>query len=306
LICLHWIRRQTNIDYSREIEADRQYVATQSLRGDLGIVLRALPALFLGGTQGVTADVATILDIRIDNLTLDHAVEQVVAQLAANEPSQVCFVNADCVNIAQHDLQYLEILRRADLTLADGIGLKLAGKILGSPIRQNVNGTDMFPRLCSALSRSGRGMFLLGGLPGVPEAVRDWLAANYPQVNVRGCHHGYFSPQQEPAVLRQIAESGAELLLVALGAPRQEKWIDRHQRDTGARVAMGVGGLFDFYSGRIPRCPQWLREMGLEWLYRFWQEPGRLWRRYFVGNGVFLLRVCWARLHLPTTLHRTA
>ncbi len=97
----------------------------------------------------------------------------------------------------------------------------------------------------------------------------------------------------------QVRDSGADLLLVALGAPRQDLWIKKNIASTGARVAMGVGGLFDFYSGRIPRAPLWMREIGMEWFYRFTQEPGRLWKRYFVGNAVFLYRVIKERIVSP-------
>ena len=139
------------------------------------------------------------------------------------------------------------------------------------------------------------GLYLLGGRPGVAEGVRDWLAQEHPEVKVSGYHHGYFTSEEEPEVIGHIADSGAKLLLVALGAPRQDMWISENLERTGVRVAMGVGGLFDFYSGRTPRAPQWLREMGLEWLYRFGQEPGRMWKRYFVGNALFLIRVIKAR-----------
>ena len=174
--------------------------------------------------------------------------------------------------------------------MADGIGIKIAGKLLGQEIKQNVNGTDLFPRLCAALSHTQHRVFLLGGQPGVPEKVRQWISDHYPAVVVCGWHHGYFSPTEEHTVIEQIADSKATLLLVAFGVPRQEKWIHRHLEATGVKVALGVGGLFDFYSGRIPRAPQWLREIGGEWLYRLCQEPQRMWKRYIVGNAMFLMR----------------
>ncbi len=295
LVCLWWVRRRANIAYEGEAETDGEYVETRSIRGDLGIALRAIPAA-LYGEGGVTAQkVVPILGVPIDNLTMSEAVEAIVKRLEDADPFQVCFVNADCINIACRDPDYLGVLRRADLKLADGIGLKLAGKLLGLDIRQNVNGTDFFPRLCEALSGAGRGVFLLGGRPGVAEGVRGWLAERYPGVTVSGVHHGYFLPEEEGEVIRRIAQSGAAVLLVALGAPRQDRWIHQHLEQTGVRVGIGVGGLFDFYSGRIPRAPLWMREMGLEWFYRFCQEPGRMWKRYFWGNAVFLFRVLRSR-----------
>jgi N-acetylglucosaminyldiphosphoundecaprenol N-acetyl-beta-D-mannosaminyltransferase len=163
-------------------------------------------------------------------------------------------------------LAYRRILCHATLTLADGIGMKRAGKFLAQDFKQKVNGTDLFPRLCRGLSGANRGISLLGGQPGVAEGVRNWIAEHYPAVLISGYRDGYFSAQQEPGVIRDIAQSSADLLLGALGVPQQELWIARHLSATGIRVAMGVGGG-DFYAGRTPRAPQWLREMGLEWLY---------------------------------------
>jgi N-acetylglucosaminyldiphosphoundecaprenol N-acetyl-beta-D-mannosaminyltransferase len=149
----------------------------------------------------------------------------------------------------------------------------------------------LFPRLCAALAGTSHRVFLLGARPEVVAGVRDWIAQHHPSVTVCGSRDGYFNAAEEPQVIADIAAARADLLLVALGAPHQEKWIARCLAATGVKLAIGVGGLFDFYSGRIPRAPQWLRELGGEWLYRLYQEPRRMWRRYLVGNVVFLWRV---------------
>lgn len=232
-----------------------------------------------------------LLGLSINNLTLAEAVETIVEQLDGPAPQQVCFVNADCVNLAYRHPEYRDVLRRADLVFADGIGMRLAGKILKAPVRDNVNGTDLFPRLCEALRGTGKSLYLLGARPGVAERVCDWIAEHYPGVLVAGCRHGYFTADEEPSVIQAIADSGADLLCVAFGAPRQDLWIHAHQSNLGVKVAMGVGGLFDFYSGRLPRAPQWMRRLGLEWLYRLYQEPTRLWHRYLLGNPLFLCRI---------------
>ncbi len=132
---------------------------------------------------------------------------------------------------------------------------------------------------------------MLGARPGIAEAFAGWIEKHYPGVRVKGFRDGYFDASQETAVIRDIRDSGAAILLVAFGSPRQDLWIGQHLPDLGVRIAMGVGGLFDFYSGRIPRAPQWMRELSLEWFYRLYQEPRRMWRRYLVGNVVFLSRV---------------
>ena len=291
LVCLWFIRKRANIAYSAEAASDSEYVESQSVRGDFGIALRAIPALLYGEGVAVTRDTVSILGLSIHNITMTDALEWIAARIQAPSPSQICFLNADCANLSYRDTEYKAVLNEAELVLADGIGLKLAGKLLASEIRQNVNGTDMFPRLCETLAGAAAGIYLLGARPGVADAVGKWIAEHYPGVVISGCRDGYFSAGDEPAVIAQIAQSGAAVLLVAFGAPRQDIWIRRNLHATGVKVAMGVGGLFDFYSGRIPRAPVWMREIGMEWFYRFIQEPRRMWRRYFVGNAVFLWRV---------------
>ena len=168
---------------------------------------------------------------------------------------QLCFVNADCANIAYRNPDYRRYLDRAELVLADGIGMKLAGKLLGSEIRQNVNGTDLFPRLCESLSGTGAGIFLLGARPGVAEKVATGLSSIILAQWSAAIVTATFPPRRSPRWYRRSRAPGAAVLLVAFGAPRQDMWIHRNLAATGVKVAMGVGGLFDFYSGRIPRAP---------------------------------------------------
>jgi N-acetylglucosaminyldiphosphoundecaprenol N-acetyl-beta-D-mannosaminyltransferase len=132
----------------------------------------------------------------------------------------------------------------------------------------------------------------------VAEDAAKWITEHYPDLTISGVHHGYFSPQEEAAVLEDINSSHAKILLVALGAPRQDKWIAEHKASINSKVLIGVGGLLDFYSGRIPRAPYWVRELGMEWFYRFCQEPRRMWRRYFLGNLDFLYRVVCERMRV--------
>lgn len=301
LIGLWWLRQRSNIAYEAEAVIDAHYVETHSVLEDLAITLRAIPAAFYGGGAVSASEYLTLLGIPIRNLTMSEALSTIAGWLDGDSCRQVCFVNADCANIAYRDSEYLSVLQAADLSLADGIGLMLAGKLLGREIKQNVNGTDLFPRLCEALAGSPHGIYLLGARPGVAESVRDWIALNHPGVRVVGLHHGYYPPEDEERIIDDIAGSGASVLLVAFGAPRQDTWISKHLKETGASVALGVGGLFDFYSGRISRAPQWMREIGFEWIYRFWQEPGRMWKRYLVGNAVFMLRVLTERFRRSDT-----
>jgi N-acetylglucosaminyldiphosphoundecaprenol N-acetyl-beta-D-mannosaminyltransferase len=291
LISLWWIRKRANIDYATELDVDMEYIQTHSALSDIGVCLRAIPAILYGQGVPTVPDQIEILGITINNLTMTEAIDTIVDWSASSGARQICFLNADCANIAYRNSTYLSVLNNASLCLADGVGLKLAGKLLGQDIAQNVNGTDMFPMLCKSLSERNVGLFLLGARAEVVEGVADWVHKNHPNLKLAGFHHGYFTPEEEPGIVEQIRDSGAGILLVAFGVPKQDLWIQHHLKELNVGVAMGVGGLFDFYSGRIPRAPLWMREIGMEWFFRFMQEPGRLWKRYFVGNTVFLSRV---------------
>jgi exopolysaccharide biosynthesis WecB/TagA/CpsF family protein len=248
------------------------------------------------GIAAPTFERIELLGTPVDNATMPEAVGAIKDRLNGSEPTQVCFVNADCINVTYRNAEYRQVLADADFVFADGIGMKIAGKVLGKSVRDNVNGTDLFPRLCMALANSGARIFLLGGRTGVADGVGRWITAHFPGLHVCGTRDGYFQAHQEPAVIQQIAESKADILLVAFGAPRQDQWIHDHLKEIGCKVAIGVGGLFDFVSGRIPRAPRWMRTCGLEWLFRLSREPRRLAKRYLIGNPVFLYHVAYERM----------
>lgn len=301
IVCLWWIRQRTNIAYGSELAADQQYVATRTLLGDAAILARAVIASVYGGATRETRESIRIFDLPVTNITMDTAITRMVEQVSAiqvggTEPKQVCFINADCANLSFRNAEYRGVLQGAWMNLADGIGMKIAGRVFRQEIRENQCGTDVFLRLCEALAGTDKSLFLLGGKPGVAERVRDWMAERYPTTRVAGTQHGYFTSNEEPDVLKKVAASGASILLVAFGAPRQDTWTAQHLKATGAALAMGVGGLFDYYSGNVPRAPLWIREIGMEWAFRLCQEPKRLWRRYLCGNVAFLARVAWWRI----------
>jgi N-acetylglucosaminyldiphosphoundecaprenol N-acetyl-beta-D-mannosaminyltransferase len=294
LFSLWSLRQRTRIDYGDEWNTDAEQIARRSLGHDLGILMRNLLASVYGRAAGAENGDPVLVDtVRVHPVTMDEALEAIDRRRAGpgTTPLQLCFVNPDCVNIARRNPAYRHAVNRAELVAPDGIGMRIAGKILGKGFRQNVNGTDLFPRLCERLARDGGRLYLLGGRPGVAEGVGDWIGRHHPGVAIAGLQHGYFDIGDQETVIDGIRASHADVLLVAMGAPRQDLWIQEHAARTGVKVAMGVGGLFDFYADRIPRAPQWLREIGLEWTFRLYQEPGRMWRRYLVGNFSFLTAV---------------
>lgn len=229
-----------------------------------------------------------IFGVKIFTGSMNQAVTQLRHLLA--EPDQPCrfcaFVNADCLNQAYINPAYRQILARAECVWADGSGVAIAGRHLQVPVQDNVNGTDMLPILCQA----GFRLFLLGAQPGVAQKAAERLRGLYPQCQIVGVDNGFFQGREE-AVIDAVNAASTEILLVGMGVPRQETWIVENMHRLQCRVAIGVGGLFDFASGRIARAPQWMRKSGLEWLYRLWQEPRRLFRRYVIGNPLFLYRL---------------
>lgn len=203
---------------------------------------------------------------------------------------QVNFLNAHCVNLAATDEAYRTILKDCDMLLPDGSGISLAAKIARQPMGDNLNGTDLFPELCERAARKGVAIYLLGGQPGIAAAAAATMQATYPGLRVAGTRDGFFSPDQVDAVIADINRSGAGMVFVGMGVPLQEKWIARHAAQLEAPVLLGVGGLFDYYSGRIARAPLPVRKIGCEWAWRLMMEPRRLAKRYLLGNGLFMAR----------------
>ena len=213
---------------------------------------------------------------------------QAVQTLLDGTARRVAFINADCVNIAARDAGYARNLDGMDLLLPDGSGLAVAAKMINERFVANLNGTDLFPVLCAEANRQGKSLYFLGGAPGVAERAADAAIKAHPGLRVAEAAQGYFDDEEK--IVARINASGADILLVAMGAPLQEAFIARHSAALKPDLCMGVGGLFDFISGDKPRAPVVFRSIGMEWAWRLLIEPGRLARRYLIGNPVFLAR----------------
>jgi N-acetylglucosaminyldiphosphoundecaprenol N-acetyl-beta-D-mannosaminyltransferase len=291
IISLWSIRQSSRIAHEGREATEWEYIFSKHPVYDFLLILRALPAMLFSESQAASSEIFELLGLKIDNMTMSDAIRMMQQALAEKRQAAIFFVNPDCLNQSVTDRDYREALTSADHILPDGIGLVIAGKLLGTPLLENINGTDMLPFLCTMAAAEKFSIFLLGGKPGRAEMTGDAIAQNY-GVTVAGAMHGYFDREKESAaVIEAINSSKASILLVAFGAPLQEKWIVRHRAALRPTILMGVGGLFDFYSGNIQRAPRWMREIGLEWVYRIMQEPGRMWKRYVVGNPLFLYRV---------------
>jgi len=237
----------------------------------------------------MTEHTSRIGPVDIAVLTFDQAVAAVDDRIDAADGASVTFCNAHSVNLARTDQRLVDAYA-SSLVLNDGIGVDMARKLLyGAPFPANVNGSDFIPVFFER-SRHDLRLFLLGSRPGIAEQAGEIIAQRYPRHRVVGARDGYFKPQEEAALVEEIARSGANLLLIGMGQPRQEIFAAEHAARIGM-ASMSVGAFLDFTSGAIPRAPGWLRAARLEWLYRLALEPQRMFDRYVLGNPRFLLGV---------------
>lgn len=237
----------------------------------------------------------SIFGITVWKGSMAKAVDWVVERVTKGSNTRVGFVNANNLNISYFDNQLKRHFSGCDRVFADGSGVKIASRILYSKagrIEHNVNGTDMFPLLCNVLEEKGERIYLLGAAKGVARRVKINLSRTNPELVVSGYHDGYIGDElTNRRVIKNINASNTSILLVAMGTPLQEQWLDNNESKLRVPVKMSVGGLFDFYANCVTRAPGWIRNVGLEWVWRLAQEPRRMWRRYVIGNPLFILRV---------------
>jgi alpha-1,3-mannosyltransferase len=231
-----------------------------------------------------------ILDVSVTVSTRSEVVEELDKRFEEKRNTLIAFANANCLNIAYRDPRVRAALEKA-VVLNDGIGIDLASKLLfGTQFPDNLNGTDFTPYYLQH-SRHRLHVYLLGGKPSVVERAAKLIAETCPWHEVVGCHDGYFPHSEDALVAHDISARGADIVLVAMGNPDQELWLCSNFDATGCRLGFAVGALFDFIAGEAQRAPVWVRAARLEWLYRLAHEPRRLWRRYVLGNPIFMLRI---------------
>ena len=217
-----------------------------------------------------------ILGVMFDDLTREEAVQAGAKLLEEDKFHYVVTPNPEFILAAGKDEEFRRVLNSADLVLADGIGVVYSAKIKGTPLKGRVPGIEFAADMLSCLSQRGGRLYLLGAKPGVAEEAGRRIAEQYPGVTLCGAQDGYF--QDEEAALLKVAAARPDLLFVCLGAPKQEKWMARWGKHTGARLAIGLGGALDVFAGRAERAPESWRKLGLEWAYRLKKEPQRVGR----------------------------
>ena len=240
-----------------------------------------------------------ILGMRVDDVTYAEALDLLRWHITSGRAGVVVTPNTEFAMRARRDAEFRQLLNSASLAIPDGIGLVWASRLLGDPIREHLRGTDLVDQLASLAAAEGYRFFLLGAAVGVAAAAAAQLQRWHPGLQIVGTHSG--SPhaaydEEATAVIR--AAGHVDVLLVAYGAPAQEKWIARNQAPLGVPLAIGVGGVFDFFSGRASRAPLWIRRLELEWLYRLLRQPSRWRRQLALPHFAVCLLGLWLRRRL--------
>lgn len=216
-----------------------------------------------------------ILGVKIDELSKEQILEKIGHFLKSNKLHQIITVNPEFILATQKDEEFKKVLNDADLSVPDGVGLKFAAIIKGQKIGERITGVDLTWELAKIASDNDYSIFLLGAKEGVAQKAADKMKQKYPKLKIAGCYSG--SPD-EKGIIDKINDANADILLVAFGAPKQDKFIYNNKNNLNVKIAMGVGGTFDYIAGIIPRAPKWMRSLGLEWLYRLIRQPSRIGR----------------------------
>lgn len=237
-----------------------------------------------------------ILDIPICNLNRAEALDEIVRLSKGYRPALIAFANTNSLLLTDYDDHYKQIMQNVTLLLNDGIGVSLAARIQGNRFQANLNGTDFNPYILQLAAEQQWRTFLLGSKDDVVKAAAAKLKVQFPDLQIVGTHHGFFSPDDSKHIVEAIRTANTDLLMVGMGNPLQEIWLYENLTATGARLGVGVGAYFDFSAEIYQRAPLWMRQARLEWLFRFLNEPKRLWKRYFIQAPIFLWRVAWRAL----------
>jgi N-acetylglucosaminyldiphosphoundecaprenol N-acetyl-beta-D-mannosaminyltransferase len=217
----------------------------------------------------------SLLGVHIHAVTLARVLDWVEAVVVERRPRQLCTANPEFLVAAQADAEFREILNRADLVIPDGIGVVWAARWRGQRLPERVAGSDLVMKIAERGAAHGWRIFFLGAAEGVAQRAAEILRARYPGFTVAGAYAGSPRPEDEAEIVARVTVARPDILFVAYGHPKQDKWIARNRERLGVPLSLGVGGAFDFIAGVVPRAPQWVQRLHLEWLYRLWRQPWR-------------------------------
>jgi N-acetylglucosaminyldiphosphoundecaprenol N-acetyl-beta-D-mannosaminyltransferase len=235
------------------------------------------------------SDRITLMGCQVDNLSMEETLGRIEQFIQSGRPHQHVVVNVDKLVKASRDPELRQIINDCALINADGMPVVWASRLLGKPLKERVAGVDLFEALMRRAGEKGWRVFLLGAREEVVSKVAETYQRKYPRLQLAGYRNGYWKGEAEEAeVARQVRDSQADLLFVAISSPKKEQFLGRYQAEMKIPFAMGVGGTFDVAIGRVKRAPVWMQKSGLEWFYRFLQEPRRMFRRYFIEDMAFI------------------
>lgn len=225
------------------------------------------------------------LNITVDNVTMKEAIEQIEILIKKKKNSYVVTPNLDHIIQLEKDKEFQNVYKNADLVLTDGKPLIWISKLLGTPIKEKISGSDLFPYICKLAANRGFSVFMLGAADGVAKKATDNLKVKYPDLRISGFYSPKFGFENDKDelenVIRVVKKSSPDILVVGLGAPKQEKFIYNFKDTLNVPLSLGLGATIDFEAGTVKRAPKWMQKIGLEWLFRITQDPKRLMKRYF-------------------------
>lgn len=303
LTSLQDVHAQIGLDASASAKLMQEQLQG-SFISTLGIAFKALlNKTFFSDRHLSTPKQVPVFGLKLNNVTMQRAVSWVVrrqplncnmpANLTARNTQVGYFINAHSINTLSKDSMFKSCLQRADGLFADGSGMRLAAKKKGFGLLANLNGTDMLPEICKQAAADGKSIYLLGGGEGIAKKAAKRLKQVHPALKIAGTHNGFFNFKDKAsseAMVAEINATQADIVLVGFGSPHQELWCEQFANALHCQTVMAVGGLFDFFSGAIPRAPLFMREIGMEWVWRLIQEPKTKFKRYVIGTPEFLIR----------------
>jgi len=233
-------------------------------------------------------DTVDIVGVNIHNITFQEAEIKCKEFLQQDKLKMIFTPNSELLVDAVKDPSFTDVLNSGDLVIPDGIGVVIASRFYGTPIKEKVAGCELMNSLLEIAYTQEKSIYFLGGKDGVAEEAVQKLNEKYPGINIVGFHHGYFDEDEEKEIIQEIIDKKPDILFVAMGAPKQEKWIYKHRDVPGVKIAMGVGGSLDILAGRAKRAPEFYQKAGLEWLYRSLKEPKRFFRMLKLPKFILL------------------
>ncbi len=229
-----------------------------------------------------------LMGCQVDNLSMEETLKTVEGFIASGKPHQHVVVNVDKLVKARDDAELRSIINNCALINADGMPVVWASRLLGKPLKERVAGVDLFEALMQRSAEKGWRVYLLGAREEIVSRVKQIYEIRFPKLQFAGYRNGYWKPEEEAGVVDQITQARADILFVAISSPKKEQFLGAYQAQMRIPFAMGVGGTFDVAAGKVKRAPVWMQRSGLEWFYRFLQEPRRMFRRYFIDDMAFI------------------